>query len=1167
MTKRLSKKLIWAAELIGMFAAAIAACLVFVIWRAQSGPVAINLARPAAELLIDAQLSSTLDSSVGQIHLYKDNDTKGLSLVISDVAIHNDERTRIGYAERIILSASVSDLVGDRKGPRTVLVEGTQLHILRNREKKIAVPKVFGVDAAPTKSKSKEKKKNKKPFRFPSETLAFENAEIRNATVTFEDVASERSWESKNATIIVNRSDTGLTATLDGKISMGEKMAGLAVAANYVSDEEQIAVSFDGDNFPLSDLLVMFFGEKAGILDAPVSGKANVTFSTTGAVKAAKLDAHIAEGFLRLAGGAAPIKSIDWSAGFEPETQEFAIDHLNYDIGGNRGAITGTVNLLPKSTARALERVQFALKANDITLDLPKTFQAPIPIETAEFNGQYDIGTRKLNLSDLSIAAVDVVFGGELAFMASRKDAEGKTLSPYVQAALNVEGPLDRARLLKIWPPRLGAGARDWVRDRLATATIRNIKAVIELPAGALGAGGQIPNEAIDVTFDVDNGKAFYIPGTTPITNSAGQGHLRGNSFFLNVTQGNVGKVTINSGEVEFPTFYPKHQESFIRVNAQGASQDILGVLDEPPLSLLSKTNLSPSQFIGDATVTAEIMRPNKRFARPDEYEYRGKAEFENLRAEEIFKTATLTEGSGTLLLQPRFMVVETNAQLFDRQTDIVWRKNFFQEDGPSSTKVSGTMDASIGDLFGLPARRFVHGPFTYDLDLTGEIGDWKNATIDFDFAEAALTLEMLDWRKPAQSPAAGQVDIKFTDSALNVPKITIKGEEINVDAGFSFQPNGSIGAVDIREFWLRNAADFSATLSRDDAQQISVNILGRHLKAGPLIDAFASAERAPSPAKADTDKTTNSENKITGTQNVNTAPANNKANPWGGGLKMTGRIDLLELRNGVRYNTAALDVWRTPKRLEMLNFTAFGDQTNTPLTIKLSQSGDDTNQREQIIDVESGDVGAFVDGIFGWGALAGGEGALSFISSEGDPAVKGEINAGGVTVNDVPLLAKLFSAGSFQGLTSLMNGEGILLTEIKGGFALANDAIALNEFRASGPSIGLTANGSIPTDDDTAIALNGAIAPLYQVNSLLGSTPLIGDILVGRKGEGVFALSYAVSGDRDAPTVTVNPFSALTPGVIRQIFEGGGGADQQEPGAKAAQDPVDAPEVSSTDN
>jgi hypothetical protein len=70
------------------------------------------------------------------------------------------------------------------------------------------------------------------------------------------------------------------------------------------------------------------------------------------------------------------------------------------------------------------------------------------------------------------------------------------------------------------------------------------------------------------------------------------------------------------------------------------------------------------------------------------------------------------------------------------------------------------------------------------------------------------------------------------------------------------------------------------------------------------------------------------------------------------------------------------------------------------------------------------------------------------------------------------------------------------------------------------------------------ALELHGAVAPAYQVNSFLGRAPVIGDLLIGREGEGVVALSYDVTGRSDNPSVSVNPLSALAPGMLRRLFE-----------------------------
>jgi hypothetical protein len=57
-------------------------------------------------------------------------------------------------------------------------------------------------------------------------------------------------------------------------------------------------------------------------------------------------------------------------------------------------------------------------------------------------------------------------------------------------------------------------------------------------------------------------------------------------------------------------------------------------------------------------------------------------------------------------------------------------------------------------------------------------------------------------------------------------------------------------------------------------------------------------------------------------------------------------------------------------------------------------------------------------------------------------------------------------------------------------------------------------------------------------MNSMLGGVPVIGDLFVGREGEGIFSLTYSVRGTTDKAQVAVNPLSAVTPGILRRIFE-----------------------------
>jgi hypothetical protein len=90
----------------------------------------------------------------------------------------------------------------------------------------------------------------------------------------------------------------------------------------------------------------------------------------------------------------------------------------------------------------------------------------------------------------------------------------------------------------------------------------------------------------------------------------------------------------------------------------------------------------------------------------------------------------------------------------------------------------------------------------------------------------------------------------------------------------------------------------------------------------------------------------------------------------------------------------------------------------------------------------------------------------------------------------------------------------------------------------ATGPAMGLTARGWIAPESGE-LSLDGVLAPsIVGVNAVLGVLPVIGDLFVSRQGEGMFAPTYSVRGTFARANISINPIAALTPGVLRRIFE-----------------------------
>ena len=143
----------------------------------------------------------------------------------------------------------------------------------------------------------------------------------------------------------------------------------------------------------------------------------------------------------------------------------------------------------------------------------------------------------------------------------------------------------------------------------------------------------------------------------------------------------------------------------------------------------------------------------------------------------------------------------------------------------------------------------------------------------------------------------------------------------------------------------------------------------------------------------------------------------------------------------------------------------------------------------------------------------------------------------------------------SVTGAVSALAGPGMDFIRLEGDVALEDGRVDIDSARAYGVSVGITAEGFVDTDQDV-IDLKGTVVPAYTFNRILGAIPIIGFIVTGGEGEGVFAADYSVEGPIEDPEVSVNPLTALAPGLLRQVFRLGDYADPVED----TQDDFDGP-------
>ena len=154
---------------------------------------------------------------------------------------------------------------------------------------------------------------------------------------------------------------------------------------------------------------------------------------------------------------------------------------------------------------------------------------------------------------------------------------------------------------------------------------------------------------------------------------------------------------------------------------------------------------------------------------------------------------------------------------------------------------------------------------------------------------------------------------------------------------------------------------------------------------------------------------------------------------------------------------------------------------------------------------------------------------------------LKGEARAKKMKIVPVSMLNEQATSGVIAGIDEIVGGKGTDFDTLVIPFRYDKGLLDMNGLRASGSSIGLTLEGQVDYNSNK-INMNGVYVPVYGLNAAIGNIPIIGNILTGGKGQGIFGVAYRVKGMIDNPKVTINPLSGIAPGIFRRIFEGSKG-------------------------
>ena len=163
--------------------------------------------------------------------------------------------------------------------------------------------------------------------------------------------------------------------------------------------------------------------------------------------------------------------------------------------------------------------------------------------------------------------------------------------------------------------------------------------------------------------------------------------------------------------------------------------------------------------------------------------------------------------------------------------------------------------------------------------------------------------------------------------------------------------------------------------------------------------------------------------------------------------------------------------------------------------------------------------------------------GKIDFYSVKKNNISKSQLKIFEFSLKELPALTKILTLASLQGIADLLSGDGVGFEELEMNFTNKKNFMEINELYAIGPAISILMEGYV--ENDKLVSLRGTLVPATTINKFVGSIPILGDILVGKKtGEGVFGVSFKLKGPPKDIKTSVNPIKTLTPRFITRTLE-----------------------------
>ncbi|HEX2555361.1 MAG TPA: AsmA-like C-terminal region-containing protein [Microvirga sp.] len=759
---------------------------------------------------------------------------------------------------------------------------------------------------------------------------------------------------------------------------------------------------------------------------------------------------------------------------------------------GWRLALAGTKGvlgpLLPGDAPVALDRVEAQLTGRDgLSLD---TFALRGPTVSVDLTGAYGAGGDPRSIK-----------------------VQGRATNTAVRS------------VLRIWPEAVTPPIRRFLvaNLRAGTAEVLDLKVAMSGADVAAGtSGGPIPDETVRVEFAIRDGELSATEGLPPLSGGTFTGVVTGLKASVAAPVARVAlpdgrALGASAGSLSIANFWLDGATAQIGFKLDGGADALASLLQTPLLRDMAGIEADPATLKGRVDLRVQIPLAIHAVPKLADIPLTVTGSISDLSVEKVFGRDRL-EGA-------------TLAVSYDRGALAIKGDGRFAG-GPASVEVQQVRgqggEAALSLVLDDAAR--ARKGMTFGPQLTGPLPlkavmpigrpGKPGIRVEADLTRATIDGVIPGWTKAAGRP--GKLTFTYVDGAsIELRDLALDSAPVQLRGSAVVSADGQLDKADLSAFRLSQGDEMQAKLERT-GNVYRVNVRGNIGDARPFSKLLGPTSAGGRGAREQRDQRELdldiALNILTGFNDEAITKADLKASVRGGNLRqlqMTGRLG--------SSNLAAQTV---------------------------AQAG------QTVIAMQVDDAGAMLRFLDIYRRMEGGRMLLQMAAGDGPQA--GSLTVNAFSLRNEAALRRIIPTQSQTATASDASGRPVSVnidlnevsfTKARADFVRSSGRLDFREAAIWGPAVGFTLDGFIDFARDRT-DVTGTFVPAYGLNNMFAQVPLLGPLLGGGRNEGLFGVNFRLTGQVGSPQLTVNPLSAIAPGVFRKMF-GTGSADP------AAQAPV----------